>query len=322
MDSDVSTTIMRSNIGKALMYTQKKPYNIYMNYSLQDNKCIIEFSSKILLDRYPELINRNNIYDCFQNFENIGFCKMDIDGIVNDCELLTCDITSDICGIVQPDRLAMKSCLVNHNKFRVQKYGNSGHAVNKMVKTSNRKLRMIIYDKGKELGKKNNAEFLGMLNDADSMLAYFDGKFRLEANVNTKEQIRKLFQTSTTDLLDVLHSEANPLLTLFDEVFAFPEEPEQQNLVMPSPLSYPELKMVKNALLLQACEYDMEKVDLVLNNTLSPRTDKSKYRAELNKMLNSYPLPNKNIQVMKIIREHIATSNVVNDCNIEKFSGE
>ena len=45
----------------------------------------------------------------------------------------------------------MKSCLVNNNKLRVQKYGNSGYTVNKMVKTRNRQLRMIIYDKGKEL---------------------------------------------------------------------------------------------------------------------------------------------------------------------------
>lgn len=320
MNLDVSTKIMKSNIGIALRYTQKKPYSIYTNYSLQDNTCIFEFSSKILLDHYPHLINKNNIHECFENLEKMGFCEMDIDGIISDSELLTCDITRDISDIVLPDRLAMKSCLVNHNKFRVQKYGNSGHAVNKMVKTSNRKLRIIIYDKGKELRKKNNAEFIGMLNDADSMLASFDGKLRVEANVNTKEQIRNLFQTRTTELLDVLNSEANPLLTLFDEVFAFPEEPEHQNLVLPSPLSFPKLKMVKNALLLQACEYDMEKVDLLLNNTLSPCTDKSKYRAELNKLLNSYPLPNKNIQVMKKIREQIATSDVGNNYGAEKFS--
>jgi hypothetical protein len=306
VDSDVATTILKSNIGKAIRYSQKKPFNIYLNYSLQDDTCIIEFSSKLLLDRYPELINRNNIHKCFEDLGSIGFCELDIDGIVHHSELLTCDVTSDISGIVQPDRLGMKSCLVNHNKFRVQKYGNNGYTVNKMVKTTNRQLRMIIYDKGKELRKKNNAEYLAMLSDADSLLSYFDGKFRVEANINTKEQIRQLFHTKTTDLLDVLNSDANPLLTLFDEVFVFPEEPEKQNQEMPSPLSHPKLKTVKNALLLQACEYDMEKVDLVLNNTLSPCTDKSKYRAELNKMLNSYPQPNKNIAVMKRVRQEIA----------------
>jgi hypothetical protein len=167
---------------------------------------------------------------------------------------------------------------------------------------------MIIYDKGKELRKKTNADYLAMLSDPDAMLSYFDDKFRVEANINTKEQIRQLFHTKTTELLDVLNSDANPLLTLFDEVFVFPEEPEPQNLEMPSPLSHPKLKTVKNALLLAACEYDMEKVDLVLNNTLSPLTDKSKYRSELNKLLNSFPLPNKNIKVIKQIQEALKSS--------------
>jgi Na+-driven multidrug efflux pump len=56
-----------------------------------------------------------------------------------------------------------------------------------------------------------------MLIDVESMLAYFDGKFRVEANINTKEQIRQLFQTKSTDLLDVLNSDANPLLAIFDK---------------------------------------------------------------------------------------------------------
>ena len=228
------------------------------------------------------------------------------DDLIIDSEVLTCDVTCDISSIVQPDLLAMKLCLVNHNKFKVQKYGNSGYSVNKMVKTRNRQLRIILYDKGKELRKKTNAEFLSMLSDANSMLEYFDGKFRVEANINTKEQIRQLFQTKNTDLLDVLKSATNPLLTIFDKVFAFPNEPEWQNQAMPSPLSYPKLGIIKDALLLEACEYDMEKVDFVLNNALSPNTDKSKYRKKLNELLITYPLPNKNIALMRKIREEIA----------------
>lgn len=276
-----------------------------MNYNLNSDECVLEFSSKLLLDRYPELINKSSIQDCLKNIESLGICEMDIDGVMQQSNVLTCDITTDFNGIVLPDRLAIKSCIHNHNKYRVQKYGNSGNEINKMVKTSHRKFRMIIYDKGKELRKRKNAGFLGMVNDRDTMLQYFDGKHRVEANIKTQKQIRQLFQTETTELMAVLNSKANPLLTLFDEVFVFPEEPDQMNNVMPEPLSHSKLKMVKNALLLKECEYDMEKVDLILNNTLSPNTDKSKYRAELNKMLNSYPLPNKNIQVMKKVRDSI-----------------
>jgi len=308
LDPNVTDIILKNNISMARRYSQKKPFKIYMNYSLLNNECLIEFSSKLLLDRYPELINKNNIYDCFKNIENIGICKIDIEGAVQDSELLTCDITKDFSGIAQPDRLAMKSCLRNLNKYRVQKYGYSGNEVIKMVKTSSRKNRLIIYDKGKELRKKTNTDFLGMVNDSDALIEYFDGKFRVEANIKTQKQIRQLFQTDTTNLIDVLNSKENPLLTIFDDFFSFPEEPDQKNQKMLSPLSYPKLKMVKNALFLEACKYDMEKVDLILNNTLSPNTDKSKYRAELNNLLNSYPQPNKNIQVMKKVRELIDNS--------------
>ncbi len=308
IDPNVTSLIMKNDISIARRYSQMRPYKAYMNYNLNSDKCVVEFSSKLLLDRYPELINRNNIRDCLLNFESLGFCDMDVDGVMQESEVLTCDITTDISGIVQPDRLAIKSCIRNHNKFRVQKYGNSGSEINKMVKTSHRKIRMIIYDKAKELRKKKNAGFLGLVNDQSSMLDYFDGKFRIEANINTQKQIRQLFQTDTTDLMAILQSQANPLLTLFDEVFVFPEEPDQDNHDMPSPLSHKDLKTVKNALLLEKCGYDMEMIDLVLKNTLSPRTDKSKYRAVFNKLLNSYPLPNKNMQVMKTVRDLIECS--------------
>jgi len=308
INPDVTTLLSKNNIYMGRRYSQNKPFKIYMDYSFMKDSCVIEFSSKLLIDRYPELINKNNIHDCFQNFVNIGLCKMDIDSVVSDCELLTCDITTDLSGIAQPDRLAIKACISKPNKFRVQKYGNSGHVIDKLVKTPNRKLRMIIYDKGKELRKMPNAEFIGMVNNKEAMLDYFKGKFRIEVNIKTKEQIRRLFNTETTSLLDVLNSKANPILTIFDEVFTFPEEQDQSNYEMPSPLSYTDLKTVKNALLLEKCEYDMEKIDIILNNTLSPNTDKSKYRTKFIKLLNSYPQPNKNIQVMKNIRELIESS--------------
>ena len=308
IDPDVTTLISKNNIYMGRRYSQRKPFKIYLDYSFQKDSCVIEFSSKLLLDRYPELINKNNIHECLKNFVNIGLCDMDIDGVILDSELLTCDITTDFGGIVQPDRLAIKACLSNPNKFRVQKYGNSGHVIDKLVRTPNRKLRMILYDKGKELRKSSNADFVGIVENKEAMLNYFDGKFRIEANIRTKEQIRRLFGTESTNLMDALNSNANPLLTIFDEVFRFPDEPDQPNQEMPSPLSYSDLKILKNALLLKACDYDMEKVDLILNNTLSPNTNKTKYRTKFIELLNSYPQPNRNIQVMKNVRELLKRS--------------
>ncbi|MCK5138069.1 MAG: hypothetical protein KAR19_19955 [Bacteroidales bacterium] len=309
LDANVTTIVMKNNKHIAIRYNQKKPYNLFINYSIEDSKCIIEFSAKVLQDRYPELINKNNIHDCFKNVNDLGFCEIDIDGIVNDSnsKLLSCDVTTDIDNVSMPDKLVIKACLMKHlNKYQVQKYGNSGHTITKMVKTKNRQIRLSIYDKGRELNKMANAQFLELLQDRNRMHANFNGKFRLEANVKTKIQIKQLFQVNDNNLLDVLNSSANPLLTLFDEVFILPDEPERQIQVKPDPLSLGKLSDVKNALLLEKCDFDMEKVDLVLKTSLSPNTNTRNYKAKLVKLMNTYHQPNQNIKMMKKFREQLS----------------
>ena len=311
LDADVTTTVLKSKKHHTIRYNQKKPYNLFINYSLVDNNCVIEFSAKVLQDRYPELINKNNIHDCFKNVNDLGFCEIDINGIANDSKLLSCDVTTDIDNVSMPDKLAIKSCLKHLNKYQVQKYGNSGHTITKMVKTKNRQIRLSIYDKSKELYKATNADFLELCNDRYGMLAYFNGKFRLEANVKTKLQIKQLFNINDNNLIDVLNSPANPLLTLFDEVFIFPEEPDQQIQDKPDPLTLGKLSDVKNALLLEKCDYDIEKVEVVLKTSLSPNTNTRNYKARLISLMNTFHQPNKNIKVMKKFREELSKN--VND---------
>lgn len=66
---------------------------------------VIEFSGKILGDRYPELISINNIGQCFRNIEKLGFCKFDMDLIMK-AEVVSCDVTKDIpCGDIQDSDL-------------------------------------------------------------------------------------------------------------------------------------------------------------------------------------------------------------------------
>ena len=42
-------------------YQQDKPYNLLVMINYQHNELILEFTGKILLDKYPSLINRDNI---------------------------------------------------------------------------------------------------------------------------------------------------------------------------------------------------------------------------------------------------------------------
>ncbi len=303
IDSDVSTMVIKNNMQQN-RFKQTKPYNLYINTNNLDEKCIIEVSAKVLRDRYPELINKNTIHSCLELINATGYCSLDVDGIIRNSQLISCDITRDLGGLNIPDNLsiAFKSCLKNLNRFQVQKFTTSGYTITKLVNTKNRKIRLSLYDKYKELNKATNSSYLDLLDDKYNVLEYFNGKYRLETNVKTLTQIRVLCQTQTNNLYEVLHSTANPLLTIFNSIFELPTNTdvvlnEQQSL-----LEYRKLSELKDVLLIKACDNDPAQIDLVLNNCLSPSTNKSKYRARLNRLINSQPIPNKNIKLMLTIR--------------------
>ena len=305
MDCDTSFMVLRNNIQREIRFMQTTPYNLYISYHLIDNKCIIEVSAKVLGDRYPELINMNNIRYCFDQINALGVCKLNIDGVLNDCQLISCDVTKDISDINMPEKLALKSCLKNFNKFQVQKYTNSGFAVTNMVKTKNRKIRLIFYDKHKELLKAANTDFLNMVDDKNELLDYFDTRFRIEANIKTVSQIKSLFHTVDNRLISVLNSSANPLLSLFDTVFEVPDSFESSNDVQQL-LCYTNFSKLKDALFLQACSYDPDTIDIVLNNCLSMKTNKGKYRTKFHNMINTRPSQNENIKLMRKVREGLS----------------
>jgi len=301
MDYDASTVVKRNNIISEVRFKQMIPYNLYIGYNLINNKCIVEVSGKVLGDRYPELINKDNIGYCFNEINSLGVCEMNIDGIISDSELVSCDITRDVEGISMPEQLTLKSCLKHFNKFQVQKYSNSGFTATKMVKTKSRQIRLSFYDKHKELLKAGNSAFLDNLKDKKELLDYYDSRFRVEANVRTVSQIRNLFETDDNSLISVLNSSANPLLKLFDSVFVVPEADETSKDVQL--LSYDNFSELKDALFLQACNYDPDTIDIVLNNCLSPNTNKRKYRTKFHKIINSRPAQNKNVGLMRKVRD-------------------
>ena len=62
-----------------------KPYH----FTIRKNpyELVIEFSAKILLDNYIYLINRNTIYECFENINKLNVIQLDIDKTINDSEV-------------------------------------------------------------------------------------------------------------------------------------------------------------------------------------------------------------------------------------------
>lgn len=305
IDSDVSTVVIRNNHEREIRFKQLKPFNLYVSSNCVNDKGVIEVSAKILGDRYPDLINMNNIRHCFEKINTLGVCSLDVDAVINDSNLISCDITEDLDGLIMPDNLALKTCVKSLNKFHVQKYTNCGYTITKSVKTCNRRIRVSIYDKQKEMLKATNAEYLESLDNKNDVLDYFNGRIRIEANVRTVSQIKNLCQTKGNSLLEVLNSTANPLLTIFDTIFDIPDANEPMLSDIQSLLSYDKLSVLKDALLIKECHNDPIIIDMVLNNCLSPNTNKCKYKARLTRLINAQPLPNRNIQVMRNIKNKL-----------------
>lgn len=103
------------------------------------------------------------------------------------------------------------------------------------------------YDKGKEMLRSQNQDFAEEHGLEDA----FNGMYRFELNLNSKEQIRKSLRIADTKLMTVLSADANPILESLDEVV----QPGAEAVKMTDKKSYVTM------LVLQDCDYDLDKVE-------------------------------------------------------------
>jgi len=290
---------------------QKKPYNLFIELQPYKETAIIEFSAKILLDKYHELITMNTIRQCFQNICDEGYCKLDIDNIINECVLLTCDYTIDIDGIDLPEKF--KTILIgnlrNVSKFHIQDYNKSGYTITKMVKTKSRQIRLSIYDKYKEMQKASNKGFINSLTHPDQLMNYFKGKIRFETNIKTQKQIRDYFGITDTLLVSVLNSKENPLLKIFNTVFL--DHLEENEISINDNSSILDLKafnQLKDVLVLKACNNDLSMVKEVLNTYFATGTNKGKYMTAYRKLFNGLSQQSENKFIIGQIRDKLSVA--------------
>ena len=176
------------------------------------SECVIEFTGKILSDRYPELINRDNIRYCIEQINALGICDIDTDKLLQTAIVAKCDITKDIPSTQIKDIISQtKQNLSNYEKWEIEKYPN-GICVRNKVTTDRYKKRVCIYNKEKELSAQSNTTFLNAVKNPSTLLDYFKGKVRFELNIGTMVQVRRFLQITDNSLNKVLTSTANPIL--------------------------------------------------------------------------------------------------------------
>ena len=215
-ERDFQAIVMDGDI-TSYKYQQDTPFYLLIRKDYLHGESVIEFTGKILLDRYPELINRDNIRYCIEQLNALGICEIDTERLLQTAKVAKCDVTKDVTSTEIKEIISQtKQNLTNYDKWEVEKYPN-GICLRNKVTTDRYKKRVCIYDKGKELKQQTNSSFLLSLHQSQRLLDYFQDKVRFELNIGTMVQVKRLLKIDDNSLIDVLNSAANPLLSVIDE---------------------------------------------------------------------------------------------------------
>lgn len=226
-EQEFQTIVKDGNI-TSYKYQQDKPFHLLVRKDFTHNECVIEFTGKILLDRYPELINLNNIRFCIEQINRLGICVIDTDILLQTAIVAKCDVTKDVSTSELMEIISQaKQSLSNYDKWEVEKYSN-GICLHNKVKTNRYKKRICIYDKSRELKQQSNITFLQELQNPQRLLDCFKGKVRFELNIGTMSQVKRYLQITDNSLNKVLASTANPILSIIDEALKKDADMKQQ----------------------------------------------------------------------------------------------
>ena len=253
-------TISKDGYVTSYKYQQDQPFYLLIRKDFLHNESVIEFTGKVLLDRYPELINLHNIRNYIEQINRLGICEIDIERLLQTAIVAKCDVTRDVTSTEIKDIISQtKQNLSNYDKWEVEKYPN-GICIRNKVMTDRYKKRICIYDKGKELKQQSNTHFLQSLHQPQALLGYFKDKVRFELNIGTMKQVRNLLHKSDNDLHNVLASTANPILAIIDEAIRHGHNNRKHTT----------FKDYVNSLILADCHNDLAELEAKVR-ALSPK---------------------------------------------------
>ena len=220
MKTPFNITYNSKNIEQGRYFNSKHyssiPYNLYIATNNYHQSLEIEFSSKVLKERYPELINRDTIRQCLSNINNLDICTLDVDGIINHGWVIGADITADV-DLMLTDRVlnALNQNVGNYRRFQWTHYDGKGITFTK--NTIYDKEEIKVYNKYKEL-LSHSRKFIDSLENRNDIMDYFYGKTRFEITLKGEKQIRERLGVGT-GIKDFFNAIDSAVREQFDRVF-------------------------------------------------------------------------------------------------------
>ena len=103
------------------------PYNLYIAVSYIKQTLTLEFSSKILKEKYPDLISRDTIKECLTNINQLNICDIDVNSILSNGAITSVDVTYDANLILSDNLLnVLNSQVNNYRRFKWAHYDKEG----------------------------------------------------------------------------------------------------------------------------------------------------------------------------------------------------
>ena len=187
-----------------------------VSFNTKKNEAILELSGKVLRDQYYELINKNTIERVFSEVNKCSPVTFNVGSAIDKARVLSMDCTDNLKLSREPAEYinSLSSIRINE-KYNVTDYrkpGNKGIVIAGKQKTF--KERQIFYVK--QLDILRDKEF--KKEPYYSALVFqHSGVLRSESNFSSLERIRN-YARSSTMLKDILTSDANPNLAIFDKL--------------------------------------------------------------------------------------------------------
>ena len=244
-------------------YKRSTPYGVTISANALRNVARIDFTGKVLGERYRELISENTILQCFANLNALGVCQLDTDRILTDSNVAACDVTTDVhCTDTKAICKYMRHHMRSYTLFTIRQYVNGNFTAAKNVTDPDIMKSITIYDKAREIKKYENKLFREAYGiSADD----FKNICRFEMKLGSEEQIRNTLEIPTSNLQMVLQSDASPISDFVDDMLA----PDTESTIT-------NIQQYRIELILKDCEYDMQKVDAKLRTLYAATTGMSK----------------------------------------------
>ena len=186
---------------------------IYRN----NNNFVVEVSSKLIPGEYYNMMNINNIERYFDAINNSGLIQFDTKTIIENSNVFSCDTTNNIPGIENVATYINPLIIYKVNdKFVCKLHKNQSIIFNKNIAEKKKGERLVFYDKYQELvssKKKKDREFV---NNID--VEKFRNVLRVESRFLNLKLMRKYFNVSDTTLLNILNSNENVNLNIFNRI--------------------------------------------------------------------------------------------------------